>query len=154
MVEAGRGRVKGVLTIGADAALLAGSGRGPAVHLRHARGAVARARELAAEGDTVLLAGPARRTISSRTSRTAASSSSSWCAPSEGNSPGPFLEGIPPAVRFDPVLLGAVFLLLALGLVMVYSASAVLAQDKQGDSLFLKRQLVAAGWGWWRWRWR
>ena len=58
-------------------------------------------------------------------------------------------------VRFDPVLLGAVFLLLALGLVMVYSASAVLAQDKQGDSFyFLKRQLVAAGWAWWRWRWR
>jgi cell division protein FtsW len=52
------------------------------------------------------------------------------------------------AVRFDPVLLGAVFLLIAFGLVMVYSASAVLAQDKLGDSLyFLKRQLAAAGMG-------
>ncbi|MCP3145038.1 putative lipid II flippase FtsW [Pyxidicoccus xibeiensis] len=51
-------------------------------------------------------------------------------------------------VRFDPLLLGAVLALVTLGLVMVYSASAVLAQDKQGDSLyFLKRQLTAAGMG-------
>ncbi|MDY7228670.1 putative lipid II flippase FtsW [Hyalangium rubrum] len=51
-------------------------------------------------------------------------------------------------VRFDPLLLCAVLALVALGLVMVYSASAILAQDKQGDSLyFLKRQLMAAGMG-------
>ncbi|GEL70796.1 MULTISPECIES: putative lipid II flippase FtsW [Myxococcus] len=51
-------------------------------------------------------------------------------------------------VRFDPVLLCAVLGLVSFGLVMVYSASAVLAQDKLGDSLyFLKRQLVAAGLG-------
>jgi cell division protein FtsW len=57
----------------------------------------------------------------------------------------------PPAtasVRFDPLLLCAVFGLVTIGLVMVYSASAVLAQDKLGDSLyFLKRQLTAAGMG-------
>jgi cell division protein FtsW len=51
-------------------------------------------------------------------------------------------------VRFDPILLCAVLALVALGLVMVYSASAILAQDKLGDSLyFLKRQLLAAGLG-------
>jgi cell division protein FtsW len=51
-------------------------------------------------------------------------------------------------VRFDPLLLCAVLALVALGLVMVYSASAILAQDKLGDSLyFLKRQLMAAGMG-------
>ncbi|RKG53220.1 putative lipid II flippase FtsW [Corallococcus sp. AB011P] len=56
----------------------------------------------------------------------------------------------PPAapVRFDPILLCAVLALVSLGLVMTYSASAVLAQDKLGDSLyFLKRQLSAAGLG-------
>ncbi|KFA90578.1 putative lipid II flippase FtsW [Archangium violaceum] len=51
-------------------------------------------------------------------------------------------------VRFDPLLLCAVLSLVSLGLVMVYSASAVMAQDKLGDSLyFLNRQLVAAGMG-------
>ncbi|CAM3686332.1 putative lipid II flippase FtsW [Corallococcus sp. ZKHCc1 1396] len=51
-------------------------------------------------------------------------------------------------VRFDPILLCAVLALVSLGLVMTYSASAVLAQDKLGDSLyFLKRQLAAAGLG-------
>ncbi|NNC14606.1 putative lipid II flippase FtsW [Corallococcus exiguus] len=51
-------------------------------------------------------------------------------------------------VRFDPILLCAVLALVTLGLVMTYSASAVLAQDKLGDSLyFLKRQLSAAGLG-------
>jgi cell division protein FtsW len=51
-------------------------------------------------------------------------------------------------VRFDPLLLCAVLALVALGLVMVYSASAILAQDKLHDSLyFLKRQAVAAGLG-------
>ena len=52
------------------------------------------------------------------------------------------------SVRVDPLLLCAVLALVTLGLVMVYSASAVLAQDKLGDSLyFLKRQLAAAGMG-------
>ena len=47
-----------------------------------------------------------------------------------------------------PLLLGAVLALVALGLVMVYSASAVTAQDKLGDGFyFLKRQLIAAGLG-------
>ncbi len=51
-------------------------------------------------------------------------------------------------VRFDPLLLCAVLSLVSLGLVMVYSASAVMAQDKRGDSLyFLNRQLLAAGMG-------
>lgn len=53
-----------------------------------------------------------------------------------------------PAVRFDPVLLGAVLALVATGLVMVYSASAILAHDKLGDSFyFLRRQAAAAGLG-------
>ncbi len=48
----------------------------------------------------------------------------------------------------DPVLLGAVLALVSLGLVMVYSASAVTAAEKQGDGFyFLKRQLLAAGVG-------
>lgn len=53
-----------------------------------------------------------------------------------------------PPVRFDPVLLGAVLALVSLGLVMVYSASAITAQEKLGDSFyFLKRQLVGVGIG-------
>jgi cell division protein FtsW len=52
------------------------------------------------------------------------------------------------AVRFDPILLGAVMALVALGLVMVYSSSAIAAQDKLGDGLyFLKRQAVACAVG-------
>ena len=48
----------------------------------------------------------------------------------------------------DPVLLGAVLALVALGLVMVYSASAVTAAEKLGNGLyFLERQLIAAGVG-------
>lgn len=60
------------------------------------------------------------------------------------------MKSAPPAspVRFDALLLCAVLALVSLGLVMVYSASAILAQDKLHDSLyFLKRQLVAAGLG-------
>jgi cell division protein FtsW len=61
------------------------------------------------------------------------------------------MKTTPPAsasVRFDPILLCAVLGLVTFGLVMVYSASAVLAQDKLGDSLyFFKRQLTAAGMG-------
>jgi len=49
------------------------------------------------------------------------------------------------AGRIDVVLLGAVLALCALGLVMVYSASAVSAGARLGDSaFFLKRQLLAA----------
>ena len=52
------------------------------------------------------------------------------------------------ALRFDPWILVAVLGLLALGLVMVYSASAVAAQSKFGDGLYyLKRQVMAAGVG-------
>jgi len=52
------------------------------------------------------------------------------------------------SVSYDPVLLAAIFGLVGFGLVMVYSASAITAQDKLGDSFFfLKRQAVAAGLG-------
>src|SRR5713226_4479078 len=45
-------------------------------------------------------------------------------------------------VRFDLLLLVSVLVLVAIGLVMVYSASAITAQEKLGDSLhYLKRQL-------------
>ncbi|MHB1843910.1 MAG: putative lipid II flippase FtsW [Deltaproteobacteria bacterium] len=48
----------------------------------------------------------------------------------------------------DPILLWAVLALTALGLVMVYSASAVTAKASTGDELFyLKRQAVAAAIG-------
>jgi cell division protein FtsW len=55
------------------------------------------------------------------------------------------LKSPPPSpVSFDPVLLIAVLALVALGMVMVYSASAITAQEKMGDSLyFLKRQVIA-----------
>lgn len=50
--------------------------------------------------------------------------------------------------RIDLVLLSAVLALSALGLVMVYSASAVAAAARTGDGAhFLKRQLVAAALG-------
>ena len=38
--------------------------------------------------------------------------------------------------RTDVVLLAVTFLLLTIGLVMIYSTSAVLAQDRYGDSLY------------------
>ncbi len=48
-------------------------------------------------------------------------------------------------VRFDLLLLAPVLALVALGLVMVYSASAITAQEKLGDSFhYLKRQGAAA----------
>jgi cell division protein FtsW len=54
-------------------------------------------------------------------------------------------EQLRPVLRYDPVLLAAVLLLLAFGVVMVYSASAVYAGARLGDPLwFLKRQAVAA----------
>ncbi|MGI5862017.1 MAG: putative lipid II flippase FtsW [Myxococcales bacterium] len=50
--------------------------------------------------------------------------------------------------RIDVVLLAAVFGLCALGVVMVYSSSAVSAAARLGDgAYFLKRQLVAAAFG-------
>jgi cell division protein FtsW len=54
----------------------------------------------------------------------------------------------PVRLQVDPVLLGAVLGLLSLGLVMVYSASAVTALEKTGNGFyFLERQLVAAALG-------
>jgi cell division protein FtsW len=51
-------------------------------------------------------------------------------------------------LAYDPLLLVAVLSLVGFGLVMVYSASAITAQAKLGDSFFfLKRQAVAAGIG-------
>lgn len=51
-------------------------------------------------------------------------------------------------LSYDPLLLFAVLSLVGFGLVMVFSASAITAQDKLGDSFyFLKRQAVAAGIG-------
>jgi cell division protein FtsW len=53
-----------------------------------------------------------------------------------------------PALRYDPVLLGAVLALTTLGVVMVYSASAVYAGARLGDGLwFVKRQLLGAALG-------
>lgn len=52
------------------------------------------------------------------------------------------------SLPYDPLLLFAVLALVGFGLVMVYSASAVMAQDKLGDGFyFLKRQALAAGFG-------
>ncbi len=54
----------------------------------------------------------------------------------------------PVRLQVDPILLSAVLALLALGLVMVYSASAVTALEKTGNGFyFLERQLVAAALG-------
>jgi cell division protein FtsW len=51
----------------------------------------------------------------------------------------------PVRLSVDPILLGAVLGLLSLGLVMVYSASAVTALEKTGNGFyFLQRQLVAS----------
>jgi cell division protein FtsW len=48
-------------------------------------------------------------------------------------------------LRYDPVLLFAVLLLLTFGVVMVYSASAVYAAARLGDGLwFFKRQAIGA----------
>jgi cell division protein FtsW len=50
--------------------------------------------------------------------------------------------------RFDPLLLGAIVALVAIGAVMVYSASAVEAGRRLGDEFhYLERQLFAAGLG-------
>ncbi|MFN0063208.1 MAG: putative lipid II flippase FtsW [Myxococcaceae bacterium] len=53
-----------------------------------------------------------------------------------------------PVLHVDRMLLGAVLALTTIGLVMVYSASAVMAQEKLGDGFyFLKRQLGAGAVG-------
>jgi len=60
----------------------------------------------------------------------------------------PHARDASPPLRYDPVLLGAVLLLAMLGVVMVYSASAVYAGARLGDGLwFFKRQLAGAGLG-------
>ncbi|GAC1338758.1 MAG: putative lipid II flippase FtsW [Myxococcales bacterium] len=52
------------------------------------------------------------------------------------------------SLRYDPVLLGAALLLTMLGVVMVYSASAVYASARLGDGLwFFKRQALGAAAG-------
>ena len=57
-------------------------------------------------------------------------------------------ESMRPVFRYDPVLLCAVLLLTAFGVVMVYSASAVYAGARLGDGLwFFKRQALGAGLG-------
>lgn len=51
-------------------------------------------------------------------------------------------------IAYDPILLAAVLGLVGFGLVMVYSSSAITAQDKLGDAFFfLKRQAFAASLG-------
>jgi len=51
-------------------------------------------------------------------------------------------------LRFDPLLLASCLALTALGLVMVYSASAITAQERLGNAFyFLERQGVAAALG-------
>ncbi|MCL2178386.1 MAG: putative lipid II flippase FtsW [Proteobacteria bacterium] len=52
-------------------------------------------------------------------------------------------------LTLDGWLLGAVLGLSAVGLIMVYSSSAILAHERTGDSFyFLKKQVLAAGIGW------
>jgi len=52
-----------------------------------------------------------------------------------------------PGARVDPLLLGALLLLVALGMVFVYSASAVRAGRAGDEFHFLERQLLAAAAG-------
>jgi len=55
----------------------------------------------------------------------------------------------PTQPRLDGWLLSSVLALSAIGLVMVYSSSAILAYERTGDSFhFLKKQAMAAGIGW------
>ena len=54
-------------------------------------------------------------------------------------------EQLRPGLRYDPVLLGAVLVLVTFGVVMVYSASAVYAGARLGDAMwFFKRQAAGA----------
>jgi cell division protein FtsW len=66
--------------------------------------------------------------------------------PTPSSAPASHAPAAPPApLQFDPLLLGAVLALVSFGLVMVYSASAVTAGQKLGDSAhYLKRQGAAA----------
>src|SRR6267143_76616 len=57
-------------------------------------------------------------------------------------------EQLRPGLRYDPLLLGAVLILLMFGVVMVYSASAVYAGARLGDAMwFFKRQALGASIG-------
>ena len=57
-------------------------------------------------------------------------------------------EQLRPGLRYDPLLLGAVLILLMFGVVMVYSASAVYAGARLGDTTwFFKRQAIGASIG-------
>jgi cell division protein FtsW len=57
-------------------------------------------------------------------------------------------EQLRPGLRYDPVLLGAVLILVTFGVVMVYSASAVYAGARLGDATwFFKRQAIGAAAG-------
>ena len=57
-------------------------------------------------------------------------------------------EQLRPGLRYDPLLLGAVLILLMFGVVMVYSASAVYAGARLGDAMwFFKRQAIGASIG-------
>ena len=71
-----------------------------------------------------------------------------WFGRSEAAQAGNAGANAPP---FDPVLLGAILSLVALGLVMVYSASAIPASQSKrlgfDEFYYLKRQLLAAGLG-------
>jgi len=54
-------------------------------------------------------------------------------------------EQLRPGLRYDPVLLAAVLILVTFGVVMVYSASAVYAGARLGDAMwFFKRQAIGA----------
>jgi cell division protein FtsW len=57
-------------------------------------------------------------------------------------------EQLRPGLRYDPVLLAAVLILVTFGVVMVYSASAVYAGARLGDATwFFKRQAIGAAIG-------
>ena len=57
-------------------------------------------------------------------------------------------EQLRPGLRYDPVLLAAVLILVTFGVVMVYSASAVYAGARLGDAMwFFKRQAIGAALG-------
>jgi len=54
-----------------------------------------------------------------------------------------YLSEVVSSFEYDRILMGAVFILLSLGLVMVYSSSSVYAERVYGDSeFFIKRQLL------------
>ena len=153
------GKVKGVLTIGQDARRHRRGLRGRVRRCTPARRwtrRCARARDAGeARATWCCSRRPAPPTTSSRTSSTAATRSSALVEAlvSECSAIAE-LRRRSRRSGFDPLLLGAVLALVALGLVMVYSASAVTAQEKLGDSFyFLKRQLRRRrAWAWWRWR--